>query len=182
MKKNYSTSLMDEDRSISSEEDLTGRNLVGSFVSEGDAVSVATDVVSVATVVETNKKNDEPEDDGLSVVSDGFSVATGVSCAGWSCASDAVSTIATSHQKKRNKVKDDKLTQFVDDMLSPITSATDFFFCQMKCAFPNAVEDMDEVMSSDLHHLFFSYDVTEGVKEYGASTQLEVEERYDSGV
>eukprot|EP00984_Skeletonema_dohrnii_P005826 scaffold2058_cov197-Skeletonema_dohrnii-CCMP3373.AAC.1 len=54
------------------------------------------------------------------------------------------------------------LSDFVDDVLYPISAVTDYMFCKMECAFPEAVEDANEYLSSNLHHLVFQGDEKEG--------------------
>ena len=79
--------------------------------------------------------------------------------------SDALST----HKKDEGQ-----LTEFVEDVLSPMTCAADYIFCKMQCAFPNEVGDVDEILSSDLHHLIFKDDGgEEATQGDGASTQGE---------
>jgi len=51
--------------------------------------------------------------------------------------------------------KDDEVLDFVHDILSPMDCAADYMFCQMQCAFPNIVEDANEIMTTNLHHLMF---------------------------
>lgn len=164
--KSYSTALIDDDKSISSEESLIRRNLEESFVHEDDGWSAVSDAVScaglscVSDAVSTHKNmngEDEDEDDGL--------LATSV-------------TGSTSENDKA-----DESPNCVDGICYPITSASDFMFCQMKCAFPNAVEDMDEILSSDLHHLMFPFDGEVDRKEVSeAFTQLDDKEGDNRGV
>jgi len=54
------------------------------------------------------------------------------------------------------------LSDFVDDVLHPMSAVADFMFCKMECAFPEAVEDANEYLSSNLHHLVFQGDEKEG--------------------
>ncbi|KAK1742720.1 hypothetical protein QTG54_006317 [Skeletonema marinoi] len=84
--------------------------------------------------------------------------------------SDALST--------HKKTDEGALTEFVEDVLSPMTCAADYMFCKMQCAFPNEVGDVDEILSSDLHHLIFKDDGgEEATQDDGASTQAGEEAR-----
>ena len=56
------------------------------------------------------------------------------------------------------------ISEFVDDVLSPFTNASDFMFCRLQCAFPDGVKDLNEIMSNEMHHVFFQ---GEGEKEVG---------------
>jgi NADPH:quinone reductase-like Zn-dependent oxidoreductase len=53
------------------------------------------------------------------------------------------------------KGEDIGFSEFVEDILSPMECASDFMFCQLDSAFPDMVEAMDEILSSDLHCLIF---------------------------
>eukprot|EP00985_Skeletonema_marinoi_P017437 scaffold9561_cov133-Skeletonema_marinoi.AAC.3 len=84
--------------------------------------------------------------------------------------SDALST--------HKKTDEGELTEFVEDVLSPMTCAADYMFCKMQCAFPNEVGDVDEILSSDLHHLIFKDEGgEEATQDDGASTQAGEEAR-----
>mmetsp|Transcript_18362 Transcript_18362/g.27887 ORF Transcript_18362/g.27887 Transcript_18362/m.27887 type:complete len:746 (+) Transcript_18362:10-2247(+) len=61
--------------------------------------------------------------------------------------------------------KDDEVLDFVHDILSPMDCAADYMFCQMQCAFPNIVEDANEIMTTNLHHLMFCGEGEEEAKE-----------------
>jgi NADPH2:quinone reductase len=56
----------------------------------------------------------------------------------------------------QKKIEDNnRCSQFVQDILSPMDSVADFVFCRLECAFPEMVQDVNEILSNNLHHLFF---------------------------
>jgi len=69
--------------------------------------------------------------------------------------SDDISILSDAASVNAKVQKDDEVLDFVHDILSPMDCAADFMFCQMQCAFPNIVEDANEIMTTNLHHLMF---------------------------
>ena len=57
------------------------------------------------------------------------------------------------------------ITQFVSDVLSPMNCMSDYTYCQLKCNFPNIVEEVNDILSSNLHHLVFDEEEEEGGEE-----------------
>ena len=78
--------------------------------------------------------------------------------------------------KKVKKGEEVGLSEFVDDVLSPLTNLSDYMFCRMESNLPDFVEDVNDLLSNDLHHLIFQGEVEEKNKaqeERGAETVVE---------
>jgi len=66
-----------------------------------------------------------------------------------------------------NNVKDAE-SYFVQNIISPMDCAADYMFCKLRCAFPNAVEDANEIMTTNLHHFMFKEGEEDAKEEVGA--------------
>eukprot|EP00984_Skeletonema_dohrnii_P002008 scaffold669_cov77-Skeletonema_dohrnii-CCMP3373.AAC.3 len=77
-----------------------------------------------------------------------------------------------------NNVKDAE-SYFVQNIISPMDCAADYMFCKLRCAFPNVVEDANEIMTTNLHHFIFK-EGEEGAKEEGAALAVQNDETRDN--
>jgi len=160
LQKSYSLSIMD-DKSISSEESLQGENKADSE-SKADAEFV-------------EQVNKTGEEGCLTACVDEIFVDRTI-------AKDMGNGLSE-FTKKVKKGEEVGLSEFVDDVLSPLTNLSDYMFCRMESNLPDFVEDVNDLLSNDLHHLIFQGEVEEKNKaqeERGVETGVEA--RAEAGV
>lgn len=137
LQKSYSTSLMDEDNSISSEDDLL------------------------------NNKEKEEQQQQQGVV-EGGEEKEGAACTTSGCidvtkdVKDGFSELVNELKTTTNQTTGEELPEFVNQVLSPMANFTDYMFCRMESELPDVVEEVNEFLSNDLHHLIFNTEEERG--------------------
>lgn len=151
LQKSYSTSLMDDDKSISSEEDLLQHKEIGG--EEQEVGCTASGCIDVTKDVGVGCK------DGLSELVDEVFGSPPPSTT-----NNVDGTAITSQPQPQ-----EELPEFVNQVLSPMANLTDYMFCRMESALPDVVEEVNEFLSNDLHHLIFNCESEEerGAKNNG---------------
>ena len=134
--KSYSFALMDEDKSISSEESLP---------KETAEKSIASEAVSFKDI-------DRGEVGGLPTLTE---LVDNVS--------SAVKMLSGIEDK--GVAENDDLVETVDEVLSPVSQFTDYVFCRMESRIPDVVDEVNEFLSNDLHHLIFNCEGRDKVDE-----------------